>query len=190
LVLSDKETKQRKRWVRQKHGARKSHGCVNPSFSRILTRTRFAPYALGQALFARQPARPHVLSRLRFLVDSLSGLRCVVCVEWFALKGQSGQLRVSQPDVYLLLQFLVSWLVCCMEFMGYGLPYFGGLVSWWVGGVVRSAYKFGGWLSADSAGCPLGRFNHWWRSVWVSVFGEGGFHTSSALASTVLLGHL
>src|SRR5471032_2087373 len=33
----------------QKHGARQNHGCVNPSFSRILTRTRFAPYALGQA---------------------------------------------------------------------------------------------------------------------------------------------
>ena len=41
---------------------------------------------------------------------------------------------------------------------------------------------------ADSAGCPLGRFSHWWRSVWVSVFGEGGFHTSVVLASTVLLG--
>src|SRR3984957_16632637 len=38
------------------------------------------------------------------------------------------------------------------------------------------------------AGCPLGRFSHWWRSVWVFVFGEGGFHTSVALASTVLLG--
>src|SRR5471032_2876265 len=44
------------------------------------------------------------------------------------------------------------------------------------------------WLSADSAGCPLGRFSHWWRSVWVSVFGERGVHTSVALASTVLLG--
>ena len=44
------------------------------------------------------------------------------------------------------------------------------------------------WLSADSAGCTLGRFSHWWRSVWVSVFGERGVHTSSALASTVLLG--
>ncbi len=44
------------------------------------------------------------------------------------------------------------------------------------------------WLSADSAGCSLGRFSHWWRSVWVSVFGEGGFHTSVVLASTVLLG--
>src|SRR5471032_652839 len=43
------------------------------------------------------------------------------------------------------------------------------------------------WLSADSAGCPLGRFSHWWRSVWVSVFGERGVHTSVALASTVLL---
>src|SRR5476649_2248264 len=41
---------------------------------------------------------------------------------------------------------------------------------------------------ADSAGCSLGRFSHWWRSVWVSVFGERGFHTSVALASTVLLG--
>src|SRR5580692_2730342 len=57
-----------------------------------------------------------------------------------------------------------------------------------VGDVVRRAYKFGGWLFADSAGCPLGRFSHWWRSVWVSVFGEGGVHTSVALASTVLLG--
>ena len=44
------------------------------------------------------------------------------------------------------------------------------------------------WLSADSAGWSFGRFSHWWRSVWVSVFGEGGFHTSVALASTVLLG--
>src|SRR5471032_1627700 len=44
------------------------------------------------------------------------------------------------------------------------------------------------WLSADSAGCPLGRFSHWWRIVWVSVFGERGVHTSVALASTVLLG--
>src|SRR5471032_1188312 len=57
-----------------------------------------------------------------------------------------------------------------------------------VGNVIRDPYKFGGWLSADSAGCSLGRFSHWWRSVWVSVFGERGFHTSVALASTVLLG--
>jgi hypothetical protein len=35
--------------VPQKHGARQSDGCVKPSFSRILTRTRFAPNALGQA---------------------------------------------------------------------------------------------------------------------------------------------
>ena len=63
-----------------------------------------------------------------------------------------------------------------------------GLASRWVADVVRRAYKFGGWFYADSAGCSLGRFSHWWRSVWVSVFGEGGFHTSVALASTVLLG--
>jgi hypothetical protein len=81
-------------------------------------------------------------------------------------------------------------LVGCMEFVGYGLPDFGGLVFRLVGDVVRHAYKFGGWFSADSAGCSLGRFSHWWRSVWVSVFGERGVHTSVALASTVLLGHL
>src|SRR5471032_2921260 len=57
-----------------------------------------------------------------------------------------------------------------------------------VGDVVRREFIFDGWLSADSAGCPLGGFSHWWRSVWVSVFGERGFHTSVALASTVLLG--
>jgi hypothetical protein len=45
-------------------------------------------------------------------------------------------------------------------------------------------------VHADSAGCSLGRFNHWWRSESEPVFGEGGFHTSLALASTVLLGHL
>ena len=68
-------------------------------------------------------------------------------------------------------------------------PYvFCGFISRWVGDVVRYAYKFGGWFSADSAGCPLGRFSHWWRSVWVSVFGERGVHTSVVLASTVLLG--
>ena len=65
---------------------------------------------------------------------------------------------------------------------------FCAFVSWWVGDVVRRAYIVGGGLSADSAGCSLGRFSHWWRSVWVSVFGERGVHTSVALASTVLLG--
>ena len=54
--------------------------------------------------------------------------------------------------------------------------------------VVRYANKFEGWLSADSAGCPLGRFSHWWRSVSGPVFGEGGFHTSVALACTALFG--
>ena len=69
-----------------------------------------------------------------------------------------------------------------------GLIYPSSLVSRWVGDMVRDAYKFGGWFYADSAGYSFGRFSHWWRSVWVSVFGEGGFHTSVALASTVLLG--
>ena len=56
----------------------------------------------------------------------------------------------------------------------------------WVEGA--AAHKFGGWFYAESAGCACGRFSHWWRSVWVSVFGEGGFQTSVVLASTVLLG--
>jgi hypothetical protein len=43
----------------QKHGARKSLECVKPSFSRILTVKRFAPYALGQAPLPHVPARPH-----------------------------------------------------------------------------------------------------------------------------------
>ncbi len=72
----------------------------------------------------------------------------------------------------------------------YGLTHLRDLVSSRVGDMVRGAYTFAGRSSADSAGCPLGRFNHWWRSVWVSVFGERGVQTSSALASTVLLGHL
>ena len=55
----------------QKHGARQNHGCVNPSFSRILTRTRFAPYALGQAQLPRKPARPYALLVLHRLVGWL-----------------------------------------------------------------------------------------------------------------------
>src|SRR5471030_2622217 len=52
----------------QKHGARQSNGCVNPSFSRILTRTRFAPYALGQALFVQDAAQPYTHFLLHFLM--------------------------------------------------------------------------------------------------------------------------
>ena len=59
----------------QKHGARKSDGCVKPSFSRILTRTRFAPYALGQALLLRKPARPHAYLPLLVFMGSLLGRR-------------------------------------------------------------------------------------------------------------------
>ena len=81
-------------------------------------------------------------------------------------------------------------MVWAVVFVGYGSAHLCGLVSKWVGYEVRYAYRFGGWLSADSAECPLGRFNHWWRSESEPVFGEGGFHTSVALASTVLLGHL
>src|SRR5258705_99353 len=57
------------------------------------------------------------------------------------------------------------------------------------GGVVRSADECGRGFVGDSAGCSLGRFSHRWGSVWVSVCGERGVHTSVGLASTVLLGH-
>jgi hypothetical protein len=55
-------------------------------------------------------------------------------------------------EVYLLLQFLVSRLVGYMEFVGYGLTRFGGLVSQGVGDVVRHPYRSDGRLFADSAG--------------------------------------
>src|SRR5471030_992743 len=59
----------------QKHGARQNHRCLNPSFSRILTRTRFAPYALGQARVPRTPARPRAFLVLHRLVGWLLDLR-------------------------------------------------------------------------------------------------------------------
>ena len=80
-------------------------------------------------------------------------------------------------------------MASAVVFVGDGLTNFGGFVVWWVGYVVRCAYLFGEWFYADSAGCSLGGFSHWWRSESEPVFGEGGFHTSVALASTVLLGH-
>src|SRR5476649_91992 len=92
--------------------------------------------------------------------------------------------------------FTASWLGRLVAlsaysyFYGYGPTHLRAVVSWWVGYEIRYAYKFGGGVSADSAGCTLGRFSHWWRSVSEPVFGERGFHTSFALASTVLLGHL
>jgi hypothetical protein len=91
---------------------------------------------------------------------------------------------------YLALRFFAGWMLDLRCFFGgYGLTHFYGIVSWWVGEVVRRAYICAGWLFADSARCTFGRFSHWWRSVWVWVFGGGGFHTSFALASTVLLGY-
>ena len=57
----------------QKHGARQNHRCVNPSFSRILTRTRFAPYALGQARLPEKPARPYASLPLQVFMGSLLG---------------------------------------------------------------------------------------------------------------------
>ena len=62
----------------QKHGARQNHRCVNPSFSRILTRTRFAPYALGQAPLPRNSHRLPRFLRLHFLL-----VGCVVSAAIF-----------------------------------------------------------------------------------------------------------
>ena len=59
----------------QKHGARQNHRCVKPSFSRILTRTRFAPYALGQARLPRNPHGPTRIYRYRS-----SWVSCLVSV--------------------------------------------------------------------------------------------------------------
>ena len=108
----------------------------------------------------------------------------MVCAE-----GAAWPTSQSQLDAHLPLQPLVSHLFGPTKFVGYGLADPGGLATWWVGDMVRHAYKFGGRFFADSAGCSLGRFSHWWRSVWVSVYGEGGFHTSVVLASTVLFGY-
>src|SRR5471032_813065 len=63
-----------------------------------------------------------------------------------------------------------------------------GRTQFFYGGQERRYRLAQAQLFADSAGRPVGRFSHWWRSVWVSVFGERGFHTSVVLASTVLLG--
>jgi hypothetical protein len=75
------------------------------------------------------------------------------------LSGLYGHFLWPWPRAYSLLQF---WWVGCLVnvigapiFVGYGLTHFYGLVSWWVGDVVRRAYRFGGWLFADSAGRSL-----------------------------------
>ena len=224
----------------QKHGARQSDGCVNPSFSRILTRTRFAPYALGQALL---PRNRYGLTHSGYFVSLWVGclIRAVISHSYTNTlrpersRASTPAKEVARPHAFWLLRFFVDWL---LDPRGYLLflhehasprmlsgkhycqgirtalriltaSFLAGLTARFallysrvrpnpssgpfsrrVGDVVRGAYKFGGWLFADSAGCPLGRFSHWWRSVWVSVFGERGVHTSVALASTVLLGHL
>jgi hypothetical protein len=59
----------------------------------------------------------------------------------------------SRPDVYLLLQSVVSRLVGEWTFsLGTNPRISMASFFWWMGGVVRYTYKFGDWLSADSAG--------------------------------------
>ena len=81
----------------QKHGARQNHRCLNPSFSRILTRTRFAPYALGQA---RLPRNPYGLTRIyRFRSSWVSCLVGMIGAVIFA--GGASSIRA--------LYFEVGW---------------------------------------------------------------------------------
>src|SRR5471032_3692472 len=96
--------------------------------------------------------------------------------------------KPARPHASLLLHsWWVNCLICAVIFLGMASPL--SRPRFEVGWRRGSASVQIRWVvHADSAGCPLGRFSHWWRSVWVSVFGERGVHTSVALASTVLLG--
>src|SRR3984885_5310314 len=78
----------------QKHGARQNDGCLNPSFSRILTRTRFAPHALGQA---RVPGNSHGLARIFLLHFFLCWLR--------------------DPDSYFRRSGSRNYVYCCFIFV-------------------------------------------------------------------------
>ena len=115
----------------QKHGARQSEGCVNPSFSRIPTRTRFATSALGQAPVAREPTPPHALSSAPFL-DSL--------VECSALKEAAMPTSQSQPVVFTASIVVEPAVESAGELHGHCRPvrphafrcvrFLGGLATW------------------------------------------------------------
>jgi hypothetical protein len=145
LVLSDKETKQRKRFQPRYprcpqravliHGCPKARCSPEPQMCETLllanpdTNT-LRPVGSRANTNAKEPRRPHALLRLRFLVGWLSGLCCRAA--WPAAQSQS--------DAYLLLQFLVDRMVGCL--LGYFRrvqphaflwPCFpGGLASWFV----------------------------------------------------------
>ena len=150
-------------WVPQKHGARKSHGCVKPSFSRILTLTRFAPYALGQAPLPHEPARPHALFRSRSHTKSRHRPRSRVSMICrgrvrlhahllFRYSGANCLVRAAYSRITAGCVFTVSVsgelaMQPTVIFVGRGLTHFGEFVSWWVGDVIRRTYKFGGWFT-------------------------------------------
>ena len=142
LVLSDKETKQRKRF----------------------NRTTLSVHSV-QFLFIGAPKA-----------------RCSPERRMFET------LLLANPDIDTLRHRCSRASTSCQETCSASRIFAASFPGWLA--VVRYAYKFGNRLSADSAGCPLGRFNHWWRSESEPVFGERGVHTSVVLASTVLLGHL
>src|SRR5476651_1547977 len=165
-VQSDKETKQRKRF--QNEGSEVDLACSFHAFGTPKARCSPEPPMFEPLLLAN--SYTHTLRPVRSRA-STSAKETRTASRAFSASLFDGLVARSEQ----LFLWVWPYLLC-------------RFISWWVGHVVRHAYKFGSWLSADSAGCSLGRFSHWWRSVWVSVFGEGGFHTSVALASTVLLG--
>ena len=156
FVQSDKETKQRKR------------------FNRSTLSVHSVQFQFMGAPKARCSAERRMCEPLLLANPDMNTLRH---------QCSRASTHAEEPALhhgYLLLHFLVGWLrELHGYFRNYGLVHFCGFVSRWVIYVVRDPYKFGGGLFADSAGCSLGRFNHWWRSVWVSVFGEAGVRAAT-----------
>jgi hypothetical protein len=87
----------------QKHGARQSGGCLNPSFSRILTRTRFAPYALGQAPLPRKPAKPHAYLPPHFFMRRLLDPRCYFLRRASRVSRPRAMIGCRHGSVYVLI---------------------------------------------------------------------------------------
>ena len=93
-------------------------------------------------------------------------------------RANSVRLRTSTaPRVFVASPAFAASpvLVCLFDGWFVGERRGGATHTYWVGG-----------LYVRSAGCPLGCLSHWWRSVWLSVAGEGGVQRLVGLASAVL----
>src|SRR5471032_540277 len=165
FVQSDKETKQRKRF--QNEGSEVDLACSFQVFGTPKARCSPEPPMCEPLLLAN--SYTHTLRPVRSRASTLAK-------------------KPARPHASLLLHsWWVNCLICAVIFLGMASPL--SRPRFEVGWRRGSASVQIRWVvHADSAGCSLGRFSHWWRSVWVSVFGERGVHTSVALASTVLLG--